>query len=156
MRGNRIECLANILNAFGDEMGESLGSGRSNIAQFPKSFVAKPAGLASSIDVNASSSPRKPAFDEEGLRAVVQRIVYYGEIKESFHSASERAERNISQDDILAMLESKWALAAKPNWDEDHNSWEYELRGFDLEGDQLELKIAVNEEMQRIIIITKY
>lgn len=122
----------------------------------PKVLLPKRPAWPSSIDVNASSSPRKPAFDEEGLRAVVQRIVYYGEIKESFHSVSERAERNISQEDILAMLEGTWRLASSPNWDEDHKNWEYKLRGFDLEGGELQLKIAVNEEMQRIIIITKY
>jgi hypothetical protein len=95
-------------------------------------------------------------LDEEGLRRAVQRIVYYGEIKESFHSASERAERHISQDDILAMLEGAWKLAAKPDWDEAHKNWEYRLAGADLEGDALVLKITVNEEMQRITIITKF
>ena len=96
------------------------------------------------------------ALDEEKLRLVVQRIVYYGEIKESFHSASERDERGVSQDDILAMLEGNWTLAAEPDWDHAHKNWEYKLAGTDLEGDELVLKITVNEEMQRITIITKY
>jgi len=95
-------------------------------------------------------------LDEEALRLIVQRIVYYGEIKESFHSATERAERNVSQDDILAMLEGAWTLATEPDWDQEHKNWEYKLAGADLEGDELRLKIAVNEEMQRITIITKY
>lgn len=95
-------------------------------------------------------------MDEETLRLILQRIVYYGEIKESFHSASEREERNVSQDDIVAMLEAKWTLAAKPDWDQAHKNWEYKLAGADLEGDELVLKITVNEEMQRVTIITKY
>lgn len=90
------------------------------------------------------------------LREVLQRIVYYGEIKEAFHSAYERAARNISQDDILAMLEGSWRLAATPDWDETHKNWEYKLAGTDLEGDELVLKIAVNEELQRVTVITKY
>ena len=68
----------------------------------------------------------------------------------------ERETRNISQDDISAMLEGEWKLAAEPDWDTEHRNWEYKLRGFDIEGDELVLKIAVNEEMQRITIITKY
>jgi len=40
--------------------------------------------------------------------------------------------------------------------DEAHKNWEYQLAGLDLEGDELRLKIAVNEEMQRVTIITKY
>jgi hypothetical protein len=95
-------------------------------------------------------------LDEEKLRLAVQRIVYCGEIKESFHSASERDERGVSQDDIVAMLDGNWTLAAEPDWDPAHKSWEYKLAGTDLEGDGLVLKITVNEEMQRITIITKY
>ena len=136
--------------------GYDLGPNRTKVVEFPKSFVAKKPIVESSIDVSASSSPSRPALDEEGLRRAVQRIVYYGEIKESFHSASEREERNVSQDDILAMLEGKWTLAAKPDWDEAHRNWEYKLAGADLEGDELVLKIAVNEEMQRVTIITKF
>ena len=133
-----------------------MGSKRTKVVGISKSFVAKKPISASSIDVSASSSPGSAALDEEKLRLVVQRIVYYGEIKESFHSASERDERGVSQDDIVAMLEGKWTLAEKPDWDQAHKNWEYKLAGADLEGDELVLKITVNEEMQRITIITKY
>jgi hypothetical protein len=136
--------------------GTVLGSKRTKVVEIPKSFVAKQPIPESSIDVSASSSPGQPALDEEKLRLTLQRIVYYGEIKESFHSATERAERNVSQDDILAILDGAWTLAAKPDWDEAHKNWEYQLAGLDLEGDELRLKIAVNEEMQRVTIITKY
>jgi hypothetical protein len=133
-----------------------LGPERTKVVEISKSFVAKKPISASSIDVSASSSPGSAALDEEKLRLVVQRIVYYGEIKESFHSASERDERGVSQDDIVAMLEGNWTLAAEPDWDQAHKNWEYKLAGTDLEGDELVLKITVNEEMQRITIITKY
>ncbi len=129
---------------------------KAKIVEFPKSSVAKAAKSASSIDVNASSLPRSAALDEDRLREVLQRIVYYGEIKEAFHSAHEQAYRNVSQDDIMAMLEGAWKLAAKPDWDEAHRNWEYKLAGVDLEGDPLVLKITVNEELQRITVITKF
>ena len=54
------------------------------------------------------------------------------------------------------MLEGEWKLAAKPNWDEEHRNWEYKLAGTDLEGDELVLKIAVNVELQRLTVITKF
>jgi len=62
----------------------------------------------------------------------------------------------VSQDDIVAMLDSRWELAAAPDWDDRHRSWEYKLSGRDIEGDELVLKIAVNVELNRIDIITKY
>ena len=133
-----------------------MSSKRPNIVTFPESSVAKQSVRASSIDVSASSDSRLAALDEDRLREVLQRIVYYGEIKEAFHSAHERAYRNISQDDILAMLEGPWTLAAKPDWDETHKNWKYKLAGHDLEGDELVLLISVNEELLRVTIITKF
>jgi hypothetical protein len=111
---------------------------------------------ASSIDVNASSGPGFPALDPDELRLQVERIVMYGTIRETSHSAIDRAYRNVSQDDILAMLEGNWVLKGAPDWDTEHRNWEYKLEGLDIEGDPLVLKIAVNVEMQRIDIITKY
>ena len=80
---------------------------RTKVVEFGKSFVAKKPISASSIDVSASSDPRVDPMDEDRLREVLQRIVYYGEIKEAFHSAHERAYRNISQDDILPCLKER-------------------------------------------------
>ena len=133
-----------------------MGPKRTKVVEIDKRIVANKPISASSIDINASSDVRVDALDEDRLRGIVQRIVYYGEIKEAFHSAHERAYRNISQDDILAMLEGAWKLAAKPDWDESHRNWEYKLTGIDLEGDELVLKIAVNEELKRITVITKF
>ncbi len=111
---------------------------------------------ASSIDVNASSGPGFPALDPYELRSQVQRIVMYGTIRETKHSADDRAYRNVSQDDILAMLEGNWVLDAEPEWDTEHRNWKYRVAGVDIEGDPLVLLIAVNVEMQRIDIITKF
>jgi hypothetical protein len=133
-----------------------LGRERRKVLTFPKDSVAKTPTPASNLDINASSGPSQPALDEGRLRTVLQRIVYYGEIEESWHSAQDRAGRNISQDDISAMLQGDWSLAGQPDWDEAHRKWEYKIVGVDLEGDALVLKIVVNEEMQRVTVITKY
>ena len=79
-----------------------------------------------------------------------------GTLREAKHSAIDRDYRNVSQDDIIAMLQGSWVLSREPDWDEQHRNWEYLLAGNDIEGDSLSLKIAVNEEMQRIDIITKF
>ncbi len=126
------------------------------ILPFPKDSVAKGLAAASNVDINASSGPSQPALDENTLRDVIQRILYYGEIKETFHSASERAERNVSQDDIAAMLESQWKLEGAPEWDGTHKNWKYRLEGYDLEGDALVLVVTVNEELKRVTVITKF
>ncbi|CAN5570907.1 hypothetical protein BH10ACI4_BH10ACI4_13680 [soil metagenome] len=126
------------------------------ILPFTKDSVAKRSSGASNVDISASSGPSQPALDENRLRDVVQRILYYGEIKETFHSASERAARNVSQDDIAAMLESQWKLEGTPEWDGNHKNWKYRLAGVDLEGDSLVLVVTVNEELKRVTVITKF
>jgi hypothetical protein len=126
------------------------------IVPFPKDSVAKGLAAASNVDINASSGPSQPALDEYSLRDVIQRILYYGEIKETFHSVSERAERNVSQDDIAALLESRWRLQGAPEWDANRKNWKYRLVGFDLEGDALVLLVTVNEELKRVTVITKF
>jgi hypothetical protein len=133
-----------------------LSSKRTKIVPFQQKSVASPPKSASIIDVSASSGSRWPAMDPDVLRVEVRRIVMYGTIWETKHSAVDRGYRNISQDDILAVLDGDWTLAAAPDWDEAHRNWEYKVAGQDVEGDELVLKIAVNSEMQRIDIITKY
>ncbi len=133
-----------------------MSSEKPKVIPFTKDSIAKGSAAASNVDINASSGPSQPALDENRLQDVVQRIVDYGKIREMRHSSKDRSYRNISKDDILAMLQGKWKLAAKPDWDKQHRNWEYKIKGTDIEGDELVLKIAVNEELQYIYIITKF
>ena len=126
------------------------------IVPFVKKAVAKTPSPQSKIDISASPVRREPPLTEEALRTAVARIVMYGTIRETLHSARDRSYRNITERDILAMLEGKWSLAAAPEWDERHRSWKYKLKGVDLDGDELELVIAVDVEMNLIHIITKF
>ncbi len=111
---------------------------------------------ASNIDVNASSGPAFPALELDELRAKVQRVVMYGSVGEAWHSGNDRAYRNVSIDDILYMLDRPWVLSAEPDWDDKHRNWEYLLAGTDIEGDPLSLKITVNDELLRILVITNF
>jgi hypothetical protein len=108
------------------------------------------------IDISASLGERELPLTEEELRAAVSRIVLYGSLLETAHSVRDRSYRNVSEDDILVMLESNWTLAATPEWDVDHRNWKYRLKGLDAGGDELVLIVAVQVELDRIDIITKF
>lgn len=129
---------------------------KSKILPFSKKGIARRPGSASNIDVSASSGSRPVALAGEDLRQAVTRIVLYGTFRESAHSAFDRSYRNVSQDDMLFMLEGAWALAAEPEWDDKHHNWKYKLAGQDIEGDDLVLLISLNTEEQIITIITKF
>lgn len=129
---------------------------KKNILPFPQKGIAQTPGSASNIDVSASSSSRPLALAGEDLRQAVTRIVLYGTFRESAHSALDRSYRNVSQDDMLYMLERPWTSAVAPEWDEKHHNWKYKLAGKDIEGDDLVLLVALNTEEQMITIITKF
>ena len=133
-----------------------LGKRRSTILPFPKKSVVQVGPTASKIDVSASSGFHAPALSEEDLRQAVTRIVLYGTLLESKHSAQDRDYRNISEDDILAMLEGDWSLIQPVEWNAVHRNWKYKLRGADLDGDELVLVVVVNTELNRIDVITKF
>ena len=68
-----------------------------------------------------------------------------------------RAERHISDDDILYGLRRSWKLASKPNFPHSRcGNWEYLIETCDADEQVLHLKIAVDDDAQRITIITKY
>jgi hypothetical protein len=133
-----------------------LGKPRSKVLPFPKKIIAQTPSSKSNIDVNASSGRSEPALAGEDLQLAVRRIVLYGTFRESRHSAKDRSYRNISEGDIVAMLEGAWSLVGPPEWDDDHHNWKYTLMGRDIDGDELVLVVAVNVELECIDIITKY
>jgi len=126
------------------------------IVPFVKKAVAKTPSPQSKIDISASPVRREPPLTEEALRTAVARIVMYGTIRETLHSARDRSYRNITERDILAMLEGKWSMDTPPEWDEQHRNWKYRLKGLDVAGDELVLIVAVQVEFNRIDIITKF
>jgi hypothetical protein len=100
--------------------------------------------------------PTKP-LSEVGLRQAVNRILDRGFIREGFHSEEERADRNISDDDIRYGLERKdWVLEKPPDWDGKHKNFEYLIRTVDVDQCELHLKIVIYPSENRLKIITKY
>lgn len=132
-----------------------MGQKRTKILPFPKKGIAQTPGSASIIDVSASSRRPSPLLEAD-LRTAVSRVILYGTYRETHHSAEDRSYRNVSDDDIQFMLRGPWKLSGKPEWDEVHRNWKYKLSGQDIEGDDLVLVVAVNEEEQMITVITKY
>jgi hypothetical protein len=132
------------------------GKPRSKVLPFSKKGIAQPPSSESIIDISASLVRREPALAGDDLRQAVTRIVLYGTLRESKHSAQYRSYRNISERDIVAMLEGAWSLIGTPTWDDDHHNWKYTLKGSDIDGEELVLVVTVNVELQRIEIITKF
>jgi hypothetical protein len=93
---------------------------------------------------------------EPELRVALTRIIIHGTYRETRHSSDERGYRNISDEDIQAMLQGSWRLATAPEWDDRHWNWKYRLVGSDIEGDELVLIVTLNLEESLITVITKF
>lgn len=132
-----------------------MGRNRSKVLPFPKKGIALNENSSSNLDINASSDRRIPALPEQELRLAVSRAIVYGTFRETFHSADERSYRNITQEDMLHMLQGAWALAGV-EFDDDHHNWKYKVAGKDIEGDDLILIIAVDRDENRVTVISKF
>jgi hypothetical protein len=94
-------------------------------------------------------------LEEQELRLAVSRAIVYGTFRETFHSADERSYRNITQEDMLHMLQGAWMLAGT-EFDDEYHNWKYRVAGKDIEGDDLALIIAVDPDENRITVISKF
>jgi hypothetical protein len=107
--------------------------------------------------MSSQQEERPASLNPQQLREFVRRACDRGYYKEGFHSEYERAYRNISPDDIVYGLEREdWVLCETPNYDKEFKNWEYLIQTWDIEGEELHLKIAVDTEYQRVEVITKW
>jgi hypothetical protein len=108
--------------------------------------------------MSTSKQERRPqALSERALRQLIHVAMERGYYQETGHSELEHAERNISTDDVIHGLEREdWVLEEPPDYDEEHQGWEYLIRTVDIEGDELHLKIAAHPHDKRIEIVTRW
>jgi hypothetical protein len=63
-------------------------------------------------------------------------------------------ERNFDMNDALKVLvESR---NVKPVWNEKNRSWNYDLTGRDIEGEELTIRIAITEDQKGVILVTGF
>lgn len=53
------------------------------------------------------------------------------------------------------MLQHEWALVGA-EFDDEHHNWKYRVAGKDIEGDDLNLIIAIDPDENRITVISKF
>jgi hypothetical protein len=95
-------------------------------------------------------------MSEAGLRQFVARALDKGFVREGWHSEVERAERNITDDDIRYGLERRdWVLEGEPELSK-NGGFKYLIRTVDV--DQVELHLLVKPETKTVSlkILTKY
>jgi hypothetical protein len=95
-------------------------------------------------------------MSEAGLRQFIAKALDKGYVREGFHSEVERAERNISDDDIRYGLSRKdWTLVGFPQQSRT-GGFKYLIRTVDVEQEELHLLVKPDTETGNLKILTKY
>jgi len=95
-------------------------------------------------------------MSDGGLRQFVSRALDKGFIREGFHSEVERAERNISDEDIQYGLSRKdWIIEREPEQSRT-GGFKYLIRTVDIEQEALHLLVKPDTETGTLRILTKY
>ena len=97
-------------------------------------------------------------LSEIALRQFVKKAVAKDWIKEGWHSEVERADRNVSHDDILCGLgRSDWSVSSTrecPKYKDSPHT--YEIITKDADEIELELVVAPNLKTGTLKVVTKY
>jgi hypothetical protein len=115
--------------------------------------------LKTGIDIMSTSKdkPRPRSLSANALRNLIQIAMARGYLVESEHAESHHPERNISIDDVIfGLKQPNWILARAPDWDNDHNNWEYLVKTVNIEGDALEVKLAALPEFNKIVVVSRW
>lgn len=108
--------------------------------------------------MSTQKEKRPPSpLTEAALRHLIRVVTTKGYVRETPHAENDHPERNLSMEDVLHGLErTDWVLASKPNYDADHDNWEYLLKTVDVEGEELHIKLAAYPAEKRVEIITRW
>ena len=95
-------------------------------------------------------------MSEPGLRQFIARALDKGFVRESFHSEVERADRNISDEDIRYGLSRRdWTLKGAPEPSKT-GGFKYLIRTVDVEQEELHLLVKPDAKTRNLKILTKY
>lgn len=98
---------------------------------------------------------RKPPLAPREVAEVVREALGpEGSILPSRHFRERGQEKNFAIRDALAVLEGG-TVAPTPRWNERTGTWNYDVRGADVEGDSLTVRIAI-EGPCSIVLVTAF
>jgi hypothetical protein len=86
------------------------------------------------------------------IKSIIRDIVQNSRISFSSHCRKRMPERNVITDDFLKVL--NWGEISEQTWDEEHQCYKCRVDGQDVDGDDLSIIVAVDEQNFRIRCIT--
>lgn len=105
----------------------------------------------------SSQGYRPPALSSAELRKLVLDAIQEAPDKnrESFHALFDHPERGLSADDVIHGLESDWVVRQK-KFNEDEWQWNYVIQTESIDGEPMEIVIAVDTCRREFVVITRW
>lgn len=95
----------------------------------------------------------KPLRAEDVLK-IVSVALARGRIYPSQHFRQRMRERRFDIHDAIRVLEK--ATDARPKWNTKLATWNYDLSGTDIEGEELTIRIAITDDDNGVILVTGF
>jgi hypothetical protein len=101
-------------------------------------------------------TPRQPPLTNAEVEAVIDGFIRLQvALIPSRHFRKRGAARHVSVSDATWVLTNGQVLG-NPEWNEAYGDWAYAVRGEDVEGEVLELRIGIEPDRAAIVLITVY
>ena len=111
---------------------------------------------AGTPDAGAAPTARPPSLTTAEVEAVIEGFIRLQvSLITSRHFRKRGAHRHVSVSDATWILTNGRVLG-NPEWNAEYGDWTYAVRGEDVEGDSLELRIGVETERTAIVLVTVY
>ena len=73
----------------------------------------------------------------------------------SKHFQKQGQARNVTVGDAKDIL-ARGRVLGNPEWNDNFGDWTYAVRGVDIEGDELEIRIGILHDREAIVLVTAY
>jgi hypothetical protein len=97
---------------------------------------------------------RPKPLNEEDVSKIIDREIQEGRLLPSNHFRVRMRERNFDMQDAVAVLEERRKIKAV--WNDNANSWNYDVGGQDLDGCDLTIRIAPTDDDSGIVLVTGF
>jgi hypothetical protein len=102
--------------------------------------------------IDSNKSP--PLLKNEAIDTC-RKYLNEGKVSWSPHLKRRMEERNISIRDVINTVEGG-RIVGTPEWKEEYGEYNYLIRGKDIEGANLTVKVAISEEAEMLTFITVF
>lgn len=95
----------------------------------------------------------KPLSDED-ISKIISNALDRGPVLPSNHFRRRMRERNFDMEDTVAVLEE--CRRIKAVWNDIADTWNYDVRGHDLDGNELTIRIVPTDDDTGIVLVTGF